>query len=69
MARTLLGPRKFVRDMDSSGHWGLIMAQGQEANWDLIGFFFYLLYNNCMLSVLIRIAWGDSNEYTQHTIS
>ena len=32
------------------------MAQGQEANSDKLGIFFYLLYNNCMLSVLIRIA-------------
>ena len=44
IARTLLEPRKFVRDMDSSGHWGLIMAQGQEANWDLIVFFFSIFY-------------------------
>ena len=31
------------------------MAQGQEAN-DKLGNVFYLLYNNFMLSVLIRIA-------------
>ena len=48
MARTSLGLWKFVRDMGSSSHWGLIMAQGRETNG--------LLYNNCMLSVLIRIA-------------
>ena len=32
------------------------MAQGQEANDNKLGIFFELLYNNCMLSVLIRIA-------------
>ena len=37
MARTSLGPLKFVRDMGSSSHWGLIMAQGQEANGDKLG--------------------------------
>ena len=26
MARTSLGPWKFIRDMGSSSHWGLIMA-------------------------------------------
>ena len=32
------------------------MAQGQAANVDKLGIFFDLLYNNCMLSVLIRIT-------------
>ena len=32
MARTSLGPWKFVRDMGSSSFWGLILALGQEAN-------------------------------------
>ena len=35
------------------------MAQGQEANGDKLGvffFFFDILYNNCMFSVLIRIT-------------
>ena len=32
------------------------MAQGQEANGDKLGIFFDLLHNNCMFSVLIRIA-------------
>ena len=32
MARTSLGPWKFVPDMGSSSHWGLIIAQGQTAN-------------------------------------
>ena len=31
MARTSLGPWKFVRDMSSSSHWGLIMTSVQEA--------------------------------------
>ena len=34
MAQTSLGPWKFVRDMGSSSHWGLIMEPGQEANCD-----------------------------------
>ena len=37
MARTPLGPWKFVRDMGSSSNWGLIMAPGQEANNDNLG--------------------------------
>ena len=32
MARTSLGPWKFVRDTGSSSHRGLIIAQGQKAN-------------------------------------
>ena len=32
------------------------MAPGQEAKNDNLGNHFDLLYNNCMLSVLIRIA-------------
>ena len=32
------------------------MAPGQEANSDDLGIFFYFLHNNCILSVLIRIA-------------
>ena len=31
IARTSLGPWKFVRDMGSSSHWELIIAQGQKA--------------------------------------
>ena len=31
VARTSLGSWKFVRDMGSSSHWGLIIAPGQEA--------------------------------------
>ena len=37
MARTPLGPWKFVRDMGSSSHWGLILAPVQEANNDNLG--------------------------------
>ena len=37
MARTALGPCKFVRDMGSSSHRGLIMAPVQEANSDNLG--------------------------------
>ena len=32
IARTSLGPCRFVRDLGSSSHWGLIIAQGQKAN-------------------------------------
>ena len=37
MARTSLGPWKFVRHMGSSSHWVLIMAPVQEANSDNLG--------------------------------
>ena len=37
MARTFLEPWKFVRDMGSSSHWGLVMATGQGANDDNLG--------------------------------
>ena len=56
MARTSLGPWKFIRDMGSSNHCGLIMTQGQKANGDNLGRLLDLLYNNDTLSVLIRIA-------------
>ena len=32
------------------------MVPSQEVNDDNLGIFFDFLYNNCMLSVLIRIA-------------
>ena len=32
VARTSLGPWKYVLDMGSSSHWWLIIAPGQEAN-------------------------------------
>ena len=34
---TSLGPWRFVRGIDSSSHWGLIMTPGQEANCDSLG--------------------------------
>ena len=37
MARTSLGPWKFVRNMGSSSDWGLIMTPVQEANSDNLG--------------------------------
>ena len=40
MARTSLGPWKFVRNMDSLSHWGLIMTPGQKANADNLGICF-----------------------------
>ena len=52
MARTSLGPWKFVQDMGSSSHWELIVTPGLEANGDNLG----SLDFNCTLSVLIRIA-------------
>ena len=70
MARTSLGPWKFVRDIGSSGHWGWIMTQGQEANGNKLGVFF-IFYTIIVWWVysLESPRWGDSNEYTQHTIS
>ena len=56
MARTPLGPWKSVRAMGSSSQWRLIMAPGREANIAYSGKSIDLLHNNCMLSVLIRIA-------------
>ena len=32
------------------------MVPSQEANGDNLGIIFYFLHNNCMFSVLIRIA-------------
>ena len=37
MARTSMGPWKFILDMVSSIHRGLILAAGQEANGDILG--------------------------------
>ena len=37
MARTSLESWKFIRDMGSLSHWGLIMAQGQEVNGNNLG--------------------------------
>ena len=44
MARTALGPWKFIRDMGSASHRGLIMASGQEANNDNLGEIFSISY-------------------------
>ena len=68
MARTSLRPWKFVRDMGSSSHWGLIMAPAQKANSDNLGNFsiFYTMIV-CWVYSLESPRWGDSNEYTQHT--
>ena len=52
----IFGTIKNVRDIGSSSHWGLTMVPGQEANSDNLGILFYFRHNNCMLSVLIRIA-------------
>ena len=70
MARTSLGPMKFVRDMGSSSHWGLIMAPVQEANSDNLGEIFSIFYTTivCWVYSLESPRWGDSNEYTQHTM-
>ena len=56
MARTSLGSWKLVRGMGSSSHSGLIMAPSQKQMAIILGNLFYLLHNNCILSVLIRIA-------------
>ena len=40
MARTPRVQLKFVLEMGSSSHWGLIMAPGQEANGDNLGKYF-----------------------------
>ena len=56
MAQTPLGAWKIVRAMGTSSQWRLIMAPGREANIANSGKSIDLLHNNCMLSVLIRIA-------------
>ena len=68
MARTSLGPLKFVWNMGGSSHWGLTMTPGQEANGDQLFSIFYIIIVCCMYS-LESPRWGDSNEYIQHTIS
>ena len=37
MARTSFGQSKFIRDMGSSSHCGLIMAPGQEVRYGNLG--------------------------------
>ena len=49
IARTSLGPWKFVLDMDSQ-----ILTAVQEANGIIWGCLFDLMWNNGMLGVLIR---------------
>ena len=44
MILTSLGPWKFVLDMGSSSHCGLIIAPDQEANGDNLGMSFLILY-------------------------
>ena len=70
MVRTSLGPWKFVQDMDSSSHRGLILAPDQETNGDNSGLSFptYIIMVCCVYS-LESPRRGDSNEYTQHTFS
>ena len=50
MARTSMGPLKFVRDMGSSSHGVLIMAPDQEANNENLGkyFIFYTIIVGCV---------------------
>ena len=43
-------------DMGSSGHFELTIAPGHETNSDNLESLLDLLYNNGMLSLLIRIA-------------
>ena len=45
-----------IGEISSSIHGGLIMVSGQEANSDNLGKCFDFVHNNCLLSVLIRIA-------------
>ena len=68
----LLGPWKFVRGMGSSSHWGQIIAPGQEANDDNLGIRdCFSIFKTIMLCWVYSLESprGDSNEYTQHTIS
>ena len=43
MAETAFEPWKFVLDMDSWSHWGLIIVPGQETNGDNLGMSFQSL--------------------------
>ena len=42
------------------------MAPVQEANSDNLGIFFYFLYSDCMLSLLIRIASMSTHNIQFH---
>ena len=74
MARTSLGSWKFVRDMGSSSHCGLVMAPGQEANSDNLGksFRFATQFHDknekislyiCFLSCRKKIRRDSKNEF------
>ena len=59
IARTSLGPWKFVLDMGSSSHRELIIAPDEETNGYNLGMYFRssIKYEFGLLSVLIRITW------------
>ena len=66
ITRSSLGPRKYVLDIGSSSHWGLIVTPDLKTNgyhlvWSLFDF------DVCCVYSLESPRWGDSNEYTQHT--
>ena len=57
--------------MGSSSHWGLIITPGQKANGNNLGNYFLSSIQK-MVSLVYSLEshrWGDSNEYTQYTIS
>ena len=58
IARTSLGPKKIVRDMGGSSHWGFIMVPGQEADSDNLGICFSIFYT-------ITVCWVYSLESTR----
>ena len=66
MARTSLGPWKFIWNMGSSSHWGLIMAQDRKQMAIMRGNLFYLLYNNGTLSADIRTALMTTYRFLIH---
>ena len=47
MTQTTLESGKFVLDMGSLSHLGLIIAPGQEANWDNLGTSFQSSMKEC----------------------
>ena len=62
-----MGPWKLVRDRGSSSQWGLIMRQVRWYNRDVFSIFFNMKVY-CVFS-LESPQRGNSNEYTQYTIS
>ena len=55
--------------VDDSNSFSVLQNPSNSARKQILGNFFLIWSWNSMLCVLIRIAsWGDSNEYTQHTI-